>query len=332
MIAQSAASVNPSRTNVAKFPTLTIPAVHAVRDARLPGHEKAVLFALASRLPCVRPSVALVCQDCGFGRSKVLAVLRSLEKRGMVRRTRLGGRYGTNAYELDLGAILAGVQGSPGRPEGSVLGTPEGSVLGTQRGKREKRQDQKRADAEPGGAGKREVQEVPQDNPTPTTPPPAQAVRVTEEVGDRPSDAPPPASGRFELPDVCPEEPKAVDREVDAMRGRRDRGERLVSEPRHLAAAFDAGHEAVYGFPSPELRGPKLWKCAVAAAGRLVNEFFGGDLAEAERYVVWAWERERRARKAGRERDRPVGWRLMLGPVMATDYMKFRADRARRAA
>jgi hypothetical protein len=327
-LAHAPAQINPS--NVFSFPALTIPAVQAIRDSlrRLDAFQKAVLYALASRLPNAWPSVETIAHDSGASRPKVKRVLASLERDGMVRRTRRDGRYGTYSYELDLQAIRGGVEGAPPGRQGALGDTPQGVPVDPLRGKG--KSQWKRADAAPEETAQMGVGEVIQPAPAQTDPTLApnsgEGDRV---VGVRPPE-PPPMSGRYELPDVSTPEPATVDLEVRAMNRRCERGEAIVSEPAHLVAAFDAAHESVYGFASPELRGSKTWKCAVSAAVRTLTETFGGDLAEAERYVVWAWTRERAARKAGRERDRPIGWRLVFGPMVA-DYLKSRADRRRAA-
>lgn len=215
--------------------------------------------------------------------------------------------------------------------------TSEGSLLETQGGKgsgvKEERADGERRET----AGRpvlvrRPAEPAPESAPRPVQPeaviPPSGGTRERE-VGDR--GVPVVDPSRCELPDVCFEEPATVDREVSALFRRRERGEAVVSEPAHLVAAFDFYHRRVYGFPSPELRGPKLWKCAVSAAERTLRDYFAGDVEEADRYVGWAWKREADAWEKGKRRERPIGWRLVFG-VMVGDYLKAKRDRERRAA
>jgi hypothetical protein len=74
-----------------------------VFQAGLSCHELAALVALLRYAPDIRPSQATLCRDAGMGRTKLIATLRSLESKGIVRtkhRADGNGRQQANRYAI----------------------------------------------------------------------------------------------------------------------------------------------------------------------------------------------------------------------------------------
>ena len=98
----------------------------------------------------------------------------------------------------------------------------------------------------------------------------------------------------------------------------------------HLVALYEWIHEQVYGVAPGELDG-KTWAIARQAAGRMVEQQFGGDYGAAVVFMRWAWKREQRSeqwrRETGKE-GRRIGWRLQFHGALITDY---KVDAARRS-
>lgn len=74
------------------------------RDLRgLTAGEKAVLFALASRHPQIRPSIETIAGDAGLSVARcVRRILRSLEAKGLITISMGGGRNKASHYQLHL--------------------------------------------------------------------------------------------------------------------------------------------------------------------------------------------------------------------------------------
>lgn len=88
----------------------------------------------------------------------------------------------------------------------------------------------------------------------------------------------------------------------------------------HLAALYGWCHRQTYGVEDAEVVIGDLTPIA-QAADRMVKQLGGPN--EVVDYMRWCWNRERRAiewrRQSGRE-SRRLGWRLLFGPCLLTDY------------
>ncbi len=143
---------------------------------------------------------------------------------------------------------------------------------------------------------------------------------------------PPPRSGRAREVDLSPSTgprrkpakksfAKVVANEVNFAK------ERIAAlqdcaHPRELVGLYALLHEQTFKTIPLELN--EHWGAAVSAAGKLVRDEFGGDVAKAEHFVAWCWRRVRlreKRRDEGDEAFRP-GWRLQFKSTSSwvTDY------------
>jgi hypothetical protein len=107
--------------------------------------------------------------------------------------------------------------------------------------------------------------------------------------------------------------------------GLTDRVRQLVlDDPGGLMVGIYAHHHAsVYGAAPTELLDAAEYRSAHAAA-RLLVRTLGGEPKEAERYIRWAFARERAA-----PRQRRLAWKLVLGRVLVGDYRLAQAKSGR---
>jgi len=116
----------------------------------------------------------------------------------------------------------------------------------------------------------------------------------------------------------------------DPAKARRELAEMMLSgkydsaTPMHFVALYEWCHERIYGVPLAELAKRAAWSGPVFAAARMLKDDFTGDPTKMVDYVRWAWKREagREAmRRAGRNANvGRLGWRLLFGPYVLTDY------------
>jgi hypothetical protein len=94
--------------------------------------------------------------------------------------------------------------------------------------------------------------------------------------------------------------------------------------PRHFVALYVVLHEMVYGVTPAEL-GPRPRVLAAGFAARMLEKEFDDDPGKMAAYVKWVWTREKDReewrRKNGRDSGR-IGWRLMFGPALLTDWRR----------
>lgn len=123
--------------------------------------------------------------------------------------------------------------------------------------------------------------------------------------------------------------PAAMARATAEMEEMKRTGDWSTALPRHFVAAFEAQHVLVYGVADAEMNGATRMMAA-GAAHRMLQHEFGGDQDAMALYMRWAWIREEGREKWRRENGRDggrVGWRLMFGGALLTDY---RLDQQRR--
>lgn len=102
---------------------------------------------------------------------------------------------------------------------------------------------------------------------------------------------------------------------------------------RHLVALYDMMHTKCYGVEAAELGAGERYNAAMMA-GNLVKRFFDGDYVEAVEFMRWAWQKEIETEKWRRERGRDgrrIGYRLMFGGNLVTDYKLSLARRGKRS-
>jgi hypothetical protein len=99
---------------------------------------------------------------------------------------------------------------------------------------------------------------------------------------------------------------------------------------RHLVGLYAHLHEGVYGVAPAELDA-QGWAFASAAAARMTDRHFAGDLERSVLFMRWVWrreeDREKWRRANGREGGR-IGWRFQFGAASLVD--DYRVDQARR--
>jgi hypothetical protein len=98
----------------------------------------------------------------------------------------------------------------------------------------------------------------------------------------------------------------------------------------HLVALYERLHEGVYGAAPIELDA-QGWAFAGAAAGRMIEQKFGGDSEKAVCFLRWTWRREEDREKWRRANGRAggrVGWRYQFCASSLVD--DYRVDQARR--
>jgi hypothetical protein len=98
----------------------------------------------------------------------------------------------------------------------------------------------------------------------------------------------------------------------------------------HLVGLYAHLHAGVYGVHATELDA-QGWAFAAAAAKRMTDRQFGGEIERAVEFLRWVWrreeDREKWRRSNGREGGR-IGWRLQFcASGLVDDY---RVDQARR--
>lgn len=127
-------------------------------------------------------------------------------------------------------------------------------------------------------------------------------------------------SRRERKPNITPARAQRFAAEAEHMRETQDWDD---ATPGHLVALYAWCHAKVYGVEAAELHSGATYAQAVAAAKRLVDVEFSGDVTAAVGFVRWTWgreaSRERWRRENGRDGGR-IGWRLQFGPAMMTDY------------
>lgn len=114
-----------------------------------------------------------------------------------------------------------------------------------------------------------------------------------------------------------------IERAREQMNAMSDSGDWGEACGIHLVALYEWLHEQVYEVPTAELD-PKNWALAAQAAGRMVDQHFGGDYGRAVIFMRATWNRERETEQWRRENGRGgrrIGWRLMFAHgALITDY------------
>lgn len=79
--------------------------------------------------------------------------------------------------------------------------------------------------------------------------------------------------------------------------------------------------ERTYGVPAPLLPRERLF--AARQVGAMLKREFGGDVSAMASFMRWAWRREKEREEWRRKNGRDggcLGWRLLFGPNVLTDY------------
>lgn len=107
------------------------------------------------------------------------------------------------------------------------------------------------------------------------------------------------------------------------------------ARPRHLVALFEMLHDRVYGHPA-ETRDGMQATLASYACSRFVEKEFQGSYADAVRYILWAFEKEK-GTEAWRRENNPsssfrLSWRLLFSAVKVTEMRVAMARKSERPA
>lgn len=92
--------------------------------------------------------------------------------------------------------------------------------------------------------------------------------------------------------------------------------------PRHFVALYAILHHSVYGIMAAELT-PKIRAFAAGTADRMLYTHFGGNQGEFAQMMRWVWMREKDREEWRRAQKKPggrVGWKLMFGGALLTDW------------
>lgn len=106
-------------------------------------------------------------------------------------------------------------------------------------------------------------------------------------------------------------------------------------KPQHLVGLYARMHELVYGAFPEELHRPGEYAGAVSSAKKLVDDAFGGKIADAVEFMRWVWREQQGLTKWKRARGIPirrVEWRRQfVFRDLLTDYRTAKIESARGA-
>lgn len=106
-----------------------------------------------------------------------------------------------------------------------------------------------------------------------------------------------------------------------------------LARPKHLVALYATLHEQVYEVFPDEIREPKTFLAACAAAQRLIDDAFEASPSKAIEFMRWVWQEQRTEAKRKKSRgDAPfrVGWRYQfVSRDLVTNYRVAMQSRAR---
>ncbi len=121
----------------------------------------------------------------------------------------------------------------------------------------------------------------------------------------------------------------AVEREIERARRMMRDGDWAEARATTFVALWSLLFERTYGVPAPLLPRERLF--AARLAGAMLKREFDSDPAAMASFMRWAWKREKEREEWRRVHKRDggsVGWRLMFGPNLLTDYKLAAARRS----